>query len=221
MPKPTHIQVQHRGLFTGADNWSTGHALKATYDGGAGPGGYEAALADLAQKLNTRFATAWTAMATLMSAETSLVATRCTLFLAATQKNEYAGEYVRPVALVGQGTATLPPQISTVVSLRTAGIGPSARGRMYLPAVGIDLNGFRIAPADVTTMVGAMKAYFDNMGSVSVISPLLDLDYPGVASSVGQDAVKQYTGLQIGNVLDTQRRRRDQMTETRVSAVIV
>ena len=132
--------------------------------------------------------------------------TPCTL----TMKTETAAD--------GGGSAnSVPPQLSVVASLRTGQIGPGGRGRMFLA-------GFSGATSMATT--GAF-------GAAATLAPLMATFLESVQITPGLDPTGQWclpvvipaatveplvyaliTGVRIGNVWDTQRRRRRQLTET-------
>lgn len=125
-------------------------------------------------------------------------------------------------AVAGTGSATKLPQDSLVFSLRTNTPGPKGRGRMYWPAVGAQVSAaFQLATpvpattvADVKTWLNAigneMNQYFIGIGDARRVV----LAVRSVTDHVCRDVVQ----LQVGSVLDTQRRRRDALPETYVSA---
>lgn len=102
----------------------------------------------------------------------------------------------------------LPAQCSVVVSLRTATAGSRARGRMYLPpcaAAALSSAG-RLDTAELTNLADAMGSYFGAMSAAG--------HTPTVFSGVGgvwTDYV--ITNIRVGNVIDTQRRRRADLAE--------
>ena len=126
-----------------------------------------------------------------------------------------------PLPIAGTGTSTKSPQAALVLSLRTSVPGPSGRGRLYWPAlaVGLDSN-FRVNPTITTAAATGAATYLealsaairDNAGLfpwtqvlLAVVSPTRALKTP-------------VTRIQVGDVLDTQRRRRDALPEVYVVA---
>jgi hypothetical protein len=121
----------------------------------------------------------------------------------------------------GLGTATKTPQDSLVFSLRTTTPGPKGRGRLYWPAVGATLSAsYQLSAPTAATVatdaqtwlkaIGlAMNGYWASVSSVrtAVLS----------VRSVTDHVCRDVNQLQIGSVLDTQRRRRDSLPETYTS----
>lgn len=123
--------------------------------------------------------------------------------------------------LAGTGTASKTPQDSFVISLRTATPGARGRGRMYLPALGATLSpSFTLSTPSVNTVIGEAKIW------LQAINTAIDDYYIGASSalraalsvrSVTDHVCRDVTQIQIGSVLDTQRRRRDDLPETYTS----
>ena len=117
----------------------------------------------------------------------------------------------------GTGTGSvLPPQVAVCVTLRTALAGPSNRGRFYLPATldtTLESNTGRMAAASVTQLVGALgnafTLYAGSPGTPQVI----------VRSKTHHNA-QNATRYEVGNVFDTQRRRRDKLFEVRSGGLV-
>lgn len=110
------------------------------------------------------------------------------------------------------GTSTykcLPPEVSLCVSLRTPYSGASYRGRMYLPP--LDTRTCDDSGAVITGTrndVGAsMKTFFDDWNADSATQPV------GVASNK-LGVINTVTQVWVGNVWDSQRRRRNSIPES-------
>lgn len=120
--------------------------------------------------------------------------------------------------LVGTLAPSKTPQDAIVVSLRTNTPGPRGRGRIYWPAVGATLSsGFQLTgPTTVNTVSGAkvwLKAIGDaiNAGFLAAgMAQTVVLAVRSITDHVCRDVVS----LQVGTVLDTQRRRRDALPES-------
>lgn len=115
----------------------------------------------------------------------------------------------------GLGTPAMPPQCAIVISLLTGSVGASYRGRVYWPAVGAALDGsLRLntptEPSDVATEFATKLFDWGNL------APVGGTARPVVFSRT-QDVVTPVTSIRVGNVCDTQRRRRDGMTEAYVA----
>lgn len=126
---------------------------------------------------------------------------------------EYTSGY--PVGSVS--TTQLPPQNSVVISHRTQQIGSHGRGRMFLPTLtSAALSGAKIQSATVDDIVEAHQALLaalaDLGGGDGNIRPIVTgkpyVDYAVINS------------IRVGNVMDTQRRRRNRITEVYTSGAI-
>lgn len=109
----------------------------------------------------------------------------------------------------------LPPQCSVVMSLRTASAGRSGRGRFYLPGLGtsqVSSTG-RLISTERAGFVDPFKTYVD-----AVQTALVDGHLAVYSKKLGDntDVVK----VDMGDVIDTQRRRRNKLSESRYSVTI-
>lgn len=108
----------------------------------------------------------------------------------------------------------LPPQCSVVLSIRTPFAGASARGRSYLPA-----------PSTIgLTQLGRLSATFCN-ALVGAEDVLISAVNSAANSDIGVYSRKNLAFLaanviEVGDVVDTQRSRRNDLTETRYSASV-
>lgn len=112
-------------------------------------------------------------------------------------------------------TNALPPQLSPCVSLRTARSGASYRGRYFVPAPNVncvDAVG-RIVTARVTDILTAVSvAHAAAIGAT--VSGVV------VIYSRTHRLTTVVNSLDVGNVWDTQRRRRDKLVEVRQTSPI-
>jgi hypothetical protein len=122
------------------------------------------------------------------------------------------------VAAIGTaGTASvgmLPPQASMCVSvLPVTGIH---RGRFYLPPMnqGATTTAGRIGSSKVTTHGNAWQAFFNDIGGDTAPSRL------GIWRST-TNAYVASKGISIGDVWDTQRRRRNKLIEVRTEFLVL
>lgn len=124
-------------------------------------------------------------------------------------------------ATVGNSSPALPPQCCVVVSLQTDEPGPRGRGRFYLPLIGGTVtNGARLAPLVRDDVVQEAKTLIDSVGSnLSAVGggPFR----PVVASQVGNGFNYRVNRIRVGDVIDTQRRRRDGLTEAYAVATVL
>lgn len=126
--------------------------------------------------------------------------------------------YASPIS--GTGSATKTPQDSLVFSLRTSTPGARGRGRMYWPALGATLGGdFKLTNPPAATVALAAATLADLVGdqinlewSANSMAVTTEL----AVRSTTDHASRKVERIQVGDVLDTQRRRRDNLPETYV-----
>lgn len=123
-------------------------------------------------------------------------------------------EQAKATPQVGAGSQSNPFQTSFVSSLRTAGVGASARGRLFWPATGMGIQVLTMRPttALVTASVGAIKTYLTSL--TAAIAPSLTNAPVLSVWSRTSGVTRPVTSIQGGDVLDVQRRRRDSLIET-------
>lgn len=125
---------------------------------------------------------------------------------------EGLAEGTRPSTVFGQGTADHPYQNALVLSLRSPLAGASGRGRLYIPATGLALNGPTLRPtaATITSVLAGTKGYLQAIGTAvtaQVTDTILAVWSRKLTTTLG------VTRIQMGDIVDTQRRRRDQVIE--------
>lgn len=126
--------------------------------------------------------------------------------------------YATPV--LGTGSASKTPQDSLVFSLRTSTPGARGRGRMYWPALNATLGGdFKLTNPTASTVALAAATLADLVGdqinaewSANSMAVTTEL----AVRSTTDHASRRVERIQVGDVLDTQRRRRDNLPETYV-----
>lgn len=123
-----------------------------------------------------------------------------------------AKEKLRTTPLAGTGTGGL-PQATVVATLTTASPrGLANEGRMYLPSTGM----LPIADGRVmaTTATGVATAVVTFLNAVDAIG----IGNVAVFSKTREGAARDVTGVRVGRVIDTQRRRRNHIPELYVTA---
>lgn len=122
------------------------------------------------------------------------------------------------------GGVMLPPQCSPVISTRTGKIGRRGRGRMFLPAPTNSIivtgatNG-TIGPSQRSDLAGVAADLVEGL----VYNGPNPLYGPHVAAIVTGKPYTDYamiTSVRVGNVIDTQQRRRRQIDEIYTSAPV-
>jgi hypothetical protein len=129
---------------------------------------------------------------------------------------ENLAEAIRAIPLAGSGTSAHPFQTATVTSLRTAQVGQSGRGRLYWPATGCGIANatLRLSAPTPTALLTAVSTY------LGAIQTAVRVTFAGANLAVWSrkmNLANNVTSLQQGDVLDTQRRRRDTLVENYVS----
>lgn len=115
-----------------------------------------------------------------------------------------------PVNFAGTSTAeSLPFQCAPVVSFRTALATRAGRGRIYAPSLAVDQL------ADGRMTAGAQAALADS--AAAMLSSLNGAGMSPVLFSRTTHATQQILRLDVGDVIDTQRRRRNKLVEVRTS----
>lgn len=120
-----------------------------------------------------------------------------------------------PVTGAGTGGEPWPPQCAVAITLRTAiPRGRASRGRFYLPGMQgtIGTDG-RLGAGRPATILSPLVTFIQGLNAVT------DLGQVQVMSKVAGERAT-VTAIECGNVVDTQRRRRRQLVEARVSATI-
>lgn len=118
-----------------------------------------------------------------------------------------------PTPSSGTGAVRLPLQSALVVSVRTNTPGGSGRGRLYWPAIGVTLsNAGRVTTPATATFVSDFRSYLNGIRTdlATAFAPIgFDLAIRSKTTHTTPHAVR----LQVGDVVDTQRRRRDALAE--------
>lgn len=138
--------------------------------------------------------------------------------------------YDFPTAISGGGTATvLPPQITLAATL-TSDIqrGLASKGRMYLPGINtaVQTTDGHLISSYVATLSNNFKTFLDSVNTAAGTSGKLILaskghKIPGPIPNDYLGGVSAWvTGCRIGNVYDTQRRRRNGLTEAYETRVL-
>jgi len=101
-----------------------------------------------------------------------------------------------------------------VFSLRTNSPGGSGRGRLYWPALGGGITAAgRLGTSNVTAFMGGMKTYLLAIRDILAANfPLIGFDV--AVRSRATKTTPHVVRMQVGDVVDTQRRRRDHLPES-------
>lgn len=222
---PTYANITHRvtmigDCFGGQEEWNTGFYVgEEDGDLGSAPTLAEA----------TAIATAWSTFFTAANSgisndyrtigvKVAHVSTAGTVDSALTQFYNY------PTAIVGNNSgANFPPQISLVATLATIHArGHGSKGRMYLPGVmhSVDASG-RIETANAVFVANGLKTFIDAVNAHADVPAKVVLNSAEVSGvPFRAAAVNEIKTLRVGNVYDTQRRRRAQLQESYSTATL-
>lgn len=135
-------------------------------------------------------------------------------------KLQAAAEAFYGVALVGTGGANKSLQDALVISLRTDTPGPRGRGRIYWPAWNVTLLNWRITAPVPATIVADAKTFLLAIQAQILAEATANLmsDVPELAvRSRSTHTSRKVTTLLVGDVVDSQRRRRDSLPEVRTA----
>jgi hypothetical protein len=122
-------------------------------------------------------------------------------------------------AQVGLTGIKCPPQSAVVLSIRTNTPGGSGRGRLYWPGLGVTLdNSGRFTTPATATFASDFKAYLIGIRA-DLASAFTGIGFDLAVRSKTTHTTPHATRIQIGNVVDTQRRRRDALPEAYSSVV--
>lgn len=154
-----------------------------------------------------------TQLKAMMSTETVLTGCRVEARTAAGVL-EVQAEGLRSTPLPGSASGNKPFQTSLVLSLRSTDSSARGRGRMYWPATAavIDPSTLRISAAGLLALVNDTKTYLTAL-TTAVDSSVDETVALCVWSRTGAKTAN-VGRIQVGDILDTQRRRRDALPES-------
>jgi len=132
-------------------------------------------------------------------------------------------EYVfADVAGGGQVAQLHPNQVALAVSLTTGYTrGPAHRGRFYLPLPSIEMQPDGTIAAFYTNGIkGSTKTFLEAIADVPGVDAINSLTPTVMSRKAGSPAHRKITGVDVGKVLDTQRRRRRSLPEAYTSVAL-
>lgn len=205
------LRISIGGHMAGGDVWSVNPVFSVGGDFGAPVSPSQAqtiATAIVAAAVPTTLTQMWAPGTTM---DTYRVEARSITGVLETQ-----AEAVELTPINGTGTVAHPQQTAMVSSLRSTHPGATGRGRLYWPATGVPIStvDYRVSAANVNTYLSGVKTY------LTTLQTIVDTTFDGVALVVWSrklETLFTITRVEMGNVLDTQRRRRDTLIETYTS----
>lgn len=205
------IKVSILGAMPSGEKWSVSPVFKVD---GAGGGTPVSELDAAATAINA--ITIATGVRLMMNSATTITGVRVEA------RNtggtlEGLSEKNRATPVAGTGTSPHPFQTSIVSSLRTNAPGARGRGRLYWPGTGASLDSLtlRLASGSNSTFAAGIKTYLTDIRTAAdtAIGGTLTLAVWSRVSAAA-DALQPVVRIQVGDVLDTQRRRRDTLIES-------
>lgn len=205
-------------MYGGNEIWTTG------FWAGSTSGDAPAPTVEAAEMVADEWETFFTATATAISYLWHTDTVKITPYNAA-GTIDVAGirSFSYPAAIVGQsGGAGNPPQVALVATLVAGnGIGNGGKGRMFIPGLtaGVDSTGH--IPTGTANTIAAGIATFLASVNASIDSPGVAINAAKTAPVTGILAINRaLTTVKVGNVYDTQRRRRNALAEVYSSDAI-
>jgi hypothetical protein len=217
--KVVHVTL-HGTMFAGNEEWQTGFYMgSATQDAGAPTQGFADAVRD-----------AWIPMWTSNTGFFSYLYKFTGVKVARLNKN---GLYDLSVPIAesfpaseqagGYPANALPPQCALVATLiGGSGKGLGGKGRMYLPGISpLPDNTGHILNTTCQRIASDLAAFFNTIdGSFDAPGHVINVSR-GHKNLLGAGARNvSVNGVRVGNVYDTQRRRRNALAETYYPAVV-
>lgn len=222
---PTYLGPVKRVTFAGttmstAEEWATGFWLGTMFGDSTPPDQEEA------DALKTLWQTFFTAPSSKFwnGCKTDYVKVALVGANGQSDPNNSVFAYYSP-AISGASTDTgiIPPQCSLVATITSPKArGYASKGRMYLPGNNAPISSDgKINSTTVNTINTNFKTFLDGVNAHADIDGFVVLNS---AASVGVPShpalIEAATGCRIGNVYDTQRRRRNQLQEVYSTAVL-
>lgn len=129
-------------------------------------------------------------------------------------------EGLKDAPSAGTSATPHPYQTSVVCSLRTDTPGGRGRGRIYWPATGVVLVSSTLRIQD-TTQAALRDGFNSFLAAINAEIQAFDAGSVLVVYSPTGSALHAVNRIQIGDITDVQRRRRDQLPESYLTATYV
>lgn len=207
-------------MMTGGEEWSTGFFM-GNPGGDVGQAPTEADASAIGARWKTFFEDAGSGF----SSNFKTVGVKISLVSPAGTSDPANTAYFYYAAAIsgGSGGSWFPPQIALVATLTTARVrGYGSKGRMFLPGINfpIDATG-HMAPTEQGNIRTKLVTFLNGVNTdnshdyVVVLNSALSAGIPGHPA-----LVEPITGVRVGNVYDTQRRRRNALVEAYVAGAL-
>jgi hypothetical protein len=210
-----HLSIAAGGAMPSGEKWSCGVRM-------VNDGGLTYAQADL-DKIAQSSADAWRTFQSSANLgwATAVTLDGCTVrWINADGKTQLLSQRSPTAAAPTGGAQLLPNQAAIVATLITNKPGRQGMGRIYLPLLAMALNSSfngRLGPTTCTSIATAVKTLINNINAgwdaalPNIAAPKARV---GVQSKISVDSTQgQVVAVRVGDVIDTQRRRRDKIAE--------
>lgn len=208
-------RVTLSGTVVGGETWSTSCAYQTNF--GTGPVKDYADLLAWATAVAAFSGNDYVTLQTGLSEVNDLNAVRIEYIDSAGVVAQVA-EAAMDTAWSPASAPKMPFQCSVVLSLLTGRPGRSYRGRMYWPALAMSLEATsgQLAAATTAAIAADAAQLLTDIGTAAGVDFLM---VPSVSSAkLGTSSV--VTQVSVGSVIDTQRRRRNQLRESRSASPV-
>src|SRR6478609_344275 len=212
----SYVRASILGTTVGGEVWSVNPVFDPT---GEFPGGVSQTALDAAATAIQNIAIP-ADLKTLLSTALSQIGCRLEVRDDGNDSLIALSEKTLPGNQPGTGTPKMGAQNAVVVSVLTDTPGARGRGRMYWPAVGATVDSsLRLSAPTTTNVVTAMVTY------MQAIESALATAFPTIGFNLAVRSKTSHTTphaarLRVGNVIDSQRRRRDSFVESYATATI-
>lgn len=201
-------------MFGGNEIWTTGFALGQSNGGDEGEAPTEAE----AQAIAEAFRKIWVLPANMFSQQYRFTGVKVShVSTDGSTDTSLTRFYTLPVQAAGAaGTTTPLAQAALVVTLQTLKQrGRGSKGRMYIPGLAepVQSDG-KLATATVTRTANQFKTFLDEVNASPAVPGfvmLMSAERTGVP--FGAAEMNRVASVRVGNVVDTQRRRRNKLVE--------
>jgi hypothetical protein len=218
MPYPPHYRLQMSGTHFATEIWSMSLNLVSTAPTWV-TSDFEGFARDNVQAAAEAVSAWWTLPSAHISPAAKLTSVKFNWIgpdgrqTDQTGTNEWTFNHT-PVSAPQQGSGA-PPQVCVALSMRTARArGPASHGRIFCPVQYQPLanDDPHLPPAMVSEMTSSFRAFINNLNDWPGIDPV-NSGTVAVVSPLGTGHAEKVTAIAVGNVYDTQRRRRNGIAE--------
>jgi hypothetical protein len=120
----------------------------------------------------------------------------------------------------GESSTQLPPQDAIALSLNTYDVGPRSRGRIFLPSsTSSSMSQAKVSSTAVDDIVAAGQAFLAALHVHQIGIAQVSDTYP-IVTGKPWNHYAIVNSVRVGNIMDTQRRRRDRLTEVYTSGAV-